>query len=274
MKKLFILLTTIIIFNACSSTRVRLVPQGGKPPAKLAVVIPNNETNDLLGGYVLRNLFHKELVRIGGKGYIIQPRKKTDKLLNEAGLTDGGQIDHVFTPLEVCQILGVDGLVYIDIEEIGIKILPFYHSRYIVANYRLYNFNRLVWQKPVNITNRVVEIKKAINTISDISNGDYDKAAQKVGTSVGVQIAAKVIIATAFDHELKPELILNMQQAVSSIPYGSKFDKLYLKLVKKRLEKLDQMVKDGVNLEEAFVGPTTEKEEVVTEENGINVITH
>ena len=114
MKKIFVLLIMILSLVSCAEKK-RLIQktQIGRAPAKLAILPSTNISNDILGGFVIRNLTYKKFQE-NYKGYEVQDIATTDSILISEGVSDGGLLN-LFTPLELCQMLGVDGLLYIDI---------------------------------------------------------------------------------------------------------------------------------------------------------------
>lgn len=270
MKKLLLILIVLFAFTSCAEKkRIIQKTQYGKPPAKLAILPSENLSNDVLGGFVLRNLTYQKL-QINNKNYEIQDIAATDSLLISEGITDAGLLK-LFTPNELCQILSVDGLLYVDIYTMGMKITPFYHSRYIDSQFRLYNFSNLVWQKPINIANRVVDINGALNALNNIANGRIGDAIGDAAGQMIVQGIVKIGTATLFDHELKPEMIMVTDDLLLNIPYGSNNNIEYVDTVYKKLEKLTELKEKK---EPLVLGDEVEAEleEVKVVESGINIV--
>lgn len=270
MKKLLLILMVLLVFTSCAEKkRIIQKTQYGKPPAKLAILPSENLSNDVLGGFVLRNLTYKKL-QLNNKNFEIQDISTTDSLLISEGITDAGLLK-LFSTNELCQILSVDGLLYIDIYTMGMKITPFYHSRYIDSQYRMYNFSNLVWQKSINIANRVVDINGAINALNNIANGRIGEALGDAAGQMLVQGIVKIGTATLFEHELKPEMVLVTDDLLLNLPYGSNNNVEYLETVNKKLDKLTELKEKK---EPLILGDELEVqlEEVTIVENGINVI--
>lgn len=240
MKKLLFLMTILFIFTSCAE-RKRLIQktQYGRPPATIAILPSENLSNDVLGGFVLRNLTYQRLLQ-NNRAYNIQDIATTDALLLSEGISDGGLLK-LFTPNELCQILAVDGLLYIDIYSMGMKITPFYHSRYIDSQFRLYNFSSLVWQKPVHLANRVVDFEGAINAINNIAKGNLGEAFSNAAGQMIVQGIIKLGTATLFEHELKPEMIMVIDNFLLDLPYGQKNNIEYMESAYKKLEILNDL---------------------------------
>lgn len=269
MKRIILVLLLLLLVACAPKNRVVQKVHGGKPPAKLAILPSANLTNDVLGAMLIRNLVYEKLQE-NNKGYEIQDIALTDSLLLSEGISEGGLLN-IMTNLQLCQLLEVDGLLYVDVYDMGMKILPFYHSRYVDFQVRLYSFSRLVWQKPVNIANRVIDVEGAIGALDSITNGQYDEALVDAGSSVAVQAAVKIGTATIADHELKPEFIMGVDEFFRDIPFGTASDMDYLVEVNESLEKLTLQKENGEELdlgEELIL----EEEEISVEEKGINWI--
>jgi hypothetical protein len=244
---------------------------GGPPPARLAILPANNFSNDVLGGYVQRNLIYKAL-KENPRGYLVQNINTTNERLINAGITDGALLS-AFHPLELCEILDVDGLLYIDIYDMGIKSLPFYNSRYIYLNVRLYNFEKFIWQKVVNINNRHIDIEGALDSIDKISQGKVKEAFKKAGDSVATQVIVKLGIATLFEHELKPEMLMAVDDIVSIIPKGRSQNNKYWKEVDSKLKELHLKAKNNEELVPAEEKNRVRQQyEMMVQEQGINII--
>lgn len=270
MKKSLVFVMMLMVFVACGpKQRVMQKVQGGDLPAKVAILPCINVTNDILGGFVIRNLVHKELTE-KYKNYEVQDIVYTDEMLATKGITDGALLG-ALNNLEICQLLGVDGLIYVDVYDMGMKILPFYHSRYVDFQVRMFNFNRLVWQKPVNIANRVMDLDGAMDAINQVSSGDYKSALENAGTSVGVQALVKVGVATLMEHELKPEFLMGIEEVYRALPYGNSENMKYRKKAEEKLAILNaQKEKEEV----LTLGDEVEAEEVLVDvgETGLTTV--
>ncbi len=269
MKRIILTLLLLLLVACTPKNRIVQKVQGGKPPAKLAILPSTNLTNDVLGAMLIRNLVYEKLQK-NNKGYEIQDLALTDSILLSEGINEGGLLN-IMTHLQLCQLLGVDGLLYVDVYDMGMKILPFYHSRYVDFQVRLYTFSRLVWQKPVNIANRIIDVKGALGAIDSINEGSYDEVLIDAGSSVAVQTAVKIGTATVAEHELKPEFIMGVDDFFRDIPFGSGGDMDYLIKVNENLDTLTEQKEAGEELdlgEELIL----EEEEISVGEKGINLV--
>lgn len=270
MKKLILFILVLFMFTSCAEKkRIIQKTQYGRPPGKIAILPSENLSNDILGGFVLRNLTYQKLQQ-NNKSYEIQDISTTDSLLISEGIGDSGLLK-LFSPNELCEILQVDGLLYVDVYNMGMKITPFYHSRYIDTQYRLYNFSNLVWQKPINVANRVVDLNGAFNALNSIANGNFGDALGSAAGEMILQGIVKLGTATFFEHELKPEMLMVTEEFWVNVPFGSKNDLEYIESVHKKLEKLTELRK---NKQPLILGDEKEAEfeEIIRVETGINVI--
>ena len=78
MKKTFLLLLILVLVTGCAEKK-RLIQktQIGTPPVRLAILPSTNQTNDILGGIVLRNVTYKRFQE-QNRNYDIQDITQTD----------------------------------------------------------------------------------------------------------------------------------------------------------------------------------------------------
>ncbi len=106
----FSLIFFIFILAGCSSTSKVYIKSDNiwNPPRIVAVLPFANMSKDEQGPVMVRLLF---IQKLNDKGYIVQDPNETDKILQDLGITYGGQLNSI-TPEELDQQLGVDGLFY------------------------------------------------------------------------------------------------------------------------------------------------------------------
>lgn len=248
--KLF-LLFVFLIFIGCTPKKnyvLKAIPSIS--PAKLAILPINNNTNDVAGGLVFRNIIFNDFQK-NNYGYKIQDLEKTDKLLNEAGISDGGQL-RFLRPIELSEILGVDGLLYIDLDELNFMTYPYYHNRSVKATFFLYNFEKLIWVKPIRVAIKYFGISSMLDTINGAINGDSQKLNDGI-TQTAIDIAIhqgiKYTTIVGFNHELIPEMTLIGKKLSSIIPRGSKDNLDYVK--KSDIE--IKFLRDKINNKESII---------------------
>ena len=228
----------ILTFTGCSSSRALLKSETTEAPAKIAVLPVDNLTNDVAEAQIIRQVIQATLVE-NYKGYQVQSLEETDELLRNAGLTDGGQLN-VFHPIELNEILGVDGLLYLDLTELELLTLPFYHVRRADLTYRLYNMGRLYKEKPVVIANRFIDIYGVLKTIEDPSAG-----AERALTGMAIGQGVRFVTAGIADHELKPEMIMVATEILNGLPNGQTDNIGYVEKVEEELTGLRTRIEAG-----------------------------
>jgi hypothetical protein len=228
----------ILLFGCVREERVLRVSPGTSP-AKLALLPVNNLTNDVQGAQMFRDLLYKRL-KEHSKGYELMEVEAIDKILNGSGITDGGQLS-VARPIELCELLGVDGLLYTDIENLDLLTLPFYHIRRVKAQFRLYSFEKLIWLKSINTSNRYIEVENILKTIDDPEAG-----LKMAGESMLVHQGIKFSTIALFGHELRPEMEMTLDKFLLQLPWGSSQNSPYLEKASARLEKLHKAVAEKI----------------------------
>ncbi len=247
-KRLVFCVVLSIIFVSCSSTRKVLKSETNKSPAKLAILPIDNYTNDVNGSRILREVIYKTLLE-NSKGYEVQDIETTDALLRDVGITDGGQLK-IISPIEISEVLGVDGLLYLKLDQMELLTLPFYHVRRIDCTYGLYNLGKLVREKPILVANRFVDVYGIFQTLDNPNKGG-ERALKGMAIGQGVRF----VTAGIAEHELKPEMYMVSTEILSNLPKGSADDKGYLKEVENTLEDLRKKVREGKE-----ISPSNKKE--------------
>lgn len=264
MKKGVLSILLILVFlSGCVSRKMILRSETKTPPAKLAILPINNLTNDVAGSQALREIICNTL-KNNPKGYTIQNIETTDELLMNEGITDGGQLKLVH-PIETTEILGTDGLLYVDLEELSLITLPFYHVRKIYLTYRLYNMGRLYAERPLVVANRFLDINGILKTLDDPSEG-LAHAAEGIAIHQGVRL----LTAAIGKHELQPEMSMISMKLLRTIPVGMSGDEEYEEQIEKDIHYLREKVKKGENLT-----PEEKKQEYIEDqltEEGILIV--
>jgi len=236
-----LLLFLILIFTGCSSSRALLKSETTEVPAKIAVLPVDNLTNDVAGAQIIRQVIQATLAE-KYKGYEIQSLDVTDQLLRDAGVTDGGQLN-VFHPIELNEILEVDGLLYLTLTELELLTLPFYHVRRADLTYRLYNMGRLYKEEPVVIVNRFVDIYGVLKVVEDPSAG-----AERALTGMAIGQGVRFVTAGIADHELKPEMAMVATQLLNSLPKGQADNRGYVEKIERELVDLRARIEEGESI--------------------------
>jgi len=270
--KLFLLFILLIFIGCTPKKNFVLKPTSSISPAKLAILPINNNTNDVAGGFVFREIIYNSFKQNNCR-YDIQNFKKTDKLLNEAGITDGGQLQFL-KPIELSEILGVDGLLYIDLDELDFLTYPYYHTRSVKGTFSLYNFDKLVWIKPIRIAIKYFGIKSALDTISGAISGDDDKlnnGMTQAGLDIAIHQGIKYATIVGFNHELSPEMVMVSEKLSSVIPKGNQNNLIYVKQIEKKIKYLKNKVSNNESIitDEMYI---EEKEKIYVLEEIIPIL--
>lgn len=231
----------LIFFTGCSSRRMVRQSETNVPPAKLAILPIDNLTNDVSGAEVLREVIYAAFIE-NPKGYEVQPMQKTDELLLNEGITDGGQLSLVH-PIELSEILGTDGLLYIKLEELSLITLPFYHVRKIDMTYRMYNMGKLYIEEPLVVANRFLDINGILKTIDDPSNG-----LAYAGQGIVIHQGLRFLTAGLGKHELRPEMGMISLKLLRTLPIGLAGSEEYMQQVEKEILKLREKFMNNENI--------------------------
>jgi len=254
-RRKILLVFILLIFVSCASRKelvLKATPY--RTPTTLAILPVNNNTNDVAGGFVFRQIIYNHFSE-NNLGYRIQNSEKTDKLLNEAGITDGGQLQFL-KPIEICEILGVDGLLYIDLDELDLMTYPYYHNRSVQGTFMLYNFEKLVWVNPMRVAVKYYGLSSALDTVSGAINGDSDqlnKGLTEAGVEIAIHQGIKFATIAGLKHELAPEMSILGRDLLNILPRGNFSNREYveesdleIKLLREKVSKKQSIVSDDM----------------------------
>jgi hypothetical protein len=180
-------------------------------PTQIAVLPTINQTTDLLGGLVFRNLFYLELQE-DYSAYLI-PIEIVDTLLNEEGITQGGQLAAVENP-ELFQILKADGLLFIELLACDYQTLGISETRRVKAHFTLITPpDEIRW----DFEYEVDEGKSVVDTFLGLL-GDPKSALKDTAEDFGRQLAHKGGRMWLLKHPLKPEMDKVIEEAIDDLP--------------------------------------------------------
>ncbi len=128
------LLGALVSFTGCAASQV-FVSKTYVRPQRIAVLPMSNETNDLDGPGLARQVLYNTLSE---RGYQLVPLAEIDEKLKAQGFTDGGQLKAA-TPQKIGKWVGADGLFYTTLEEFNYIILGYYAQRTVKIEGHLYN---------------------------------------------------------------------------------------------------------------------------------------
>jgi len=205
-----LLLALPIVCVSCGPKAKFLAPDYSKPD-NIAILPTVNQTIDVKGGIVFRNLFYLELQK--KKTYTIVNNEMVDSLLNENGITDGGQLKTT-TNEELCNILKTDGLIYVDLIECKYQSIGISETRKIKVNLKLYTrTNRLLWEDERKVDHGKSAASSIFGAVLNPTG-----ALKKAGSDLVEQNVVKGLKGWLLDHELKPEMDEVVQITVKTLP--------------------------------------------------------
>jgi hypothetical protein len=212
MRTRFYLLGLLLSFSliACSPKAKFLAPEY-RPPEKIAILPTINQTIDVKGGIVFRNIMYLKLTQ--KKYAVLLENNIVDSLLNEKGITDGGQLK-TMTNEELFNALNVDGIIYVDLLECEYKTLGVSETRKIKANFKLYSRpSHLIWEDEKKVDNGKSAASSIFGAILD-PVGTMKESAKDLGK----QVVMKAVKGWLLDHELKAEMEETLNKSLATLP--------------------------------------------------------
>ncbi len=208
--KLYLISLIAILIASCSPTPKYISPDYARPN-QLAILPTINQTTDINGGIVLRNLFFQELNK---KYYInIMDNLATDTALNEAGITDGGQLTTISND-ELFILLKVDGLLYIELNECNYQTVGISESRHVAARFKMYTVpSGLIWEDEREVKYGKSAIESAFAFINDPT-----KTLKNSGKDLKKQLGDKALKMWLLEHELLPEMTEIVTTTLKTLP--------------------------------------------------------
>ena len=203
------LILFILIFLSISSCKHR--SPSFRMPERVAILPTINQTTDVLGGIVFRNMFYLEL-KEEYSAYLL-PIEIVDKLLNEEGITQGGQLEAVEN-LELFKILNADGLLYIELLACDYQTLGISETRRVKVNFTLITPPQ---EKRWNFEFEIDEGKSVVDTFLGLL-GDPKSVLKDTAEDFGRQLANKGGRMMVLKHPLKPEMDKVIEEAIDDLP--------------------------------------------------------
>lgn len=217
----WILPLTAILFLcfSCAPPAKFLAPNFEKPE-RVAILPAINQTTDVAGGIVFRNLLYKKLM---DKEYTrVIPNNHVDSLLNLQGITDGGQLVAIKDE-ELFRVLGVDGLIYLELLECTYQSLGISETRHVKTNLalKLYPGNK-IWEDER-------EIKEGKSIFQTIFSGILDPIGtlSQTAQDLTLQYTIKGLNMWLLDHELKPEMDEIINTSFNTLPKSAPVHRPY-----------------------------------------------
>ncbi len=196
----------ILLLLSCKPQRAKF-----HMPEQIAVLPTINQTTDVLGGIVFRNLFYLKLEEDYSQ-YLI-PVELVDTLLNEEGITQGGQLAAVENT-DLFKILKADGLLFVELLACDYQTLGISETRRVRVHFNLITTPAdTLW----DFEYEVDEGKSVVDSFFGLL-GDPKSFVKDTAKDFGEQIAQKGGRMWLLKHALKPEMEKVIEEAVDNLP--------------------------------------------------------
>lgn len=142
-------LVSCLLASACV-TLPPIEPNAASPIRSVAILPFINNTNDVDGPAVMREIFTAEM---GRYYYVIKPLAETDQILkDQMGITLGSQLD-MAKPQQLGEKLGVDGVIYGSLEDFSHKITGVYNVKRVRVRVKMVNCKtgETVWSNGIGV---------------------------------------------------------------------------------------------------------------------------
>ena len=154
--RIFVVLSVAALLGSCAATHGGYKVDSFQSPLPVAVLPVNNMSNDLKSGQMFRELFKNSLQDMG---YPVAKNGDVDYLLQQNGLTDGGQLTNI-PPERLCQMLGVDAVFIGNLEKANQLTTGFYNKKEVRVTMKLFRRSDLLWADTADETKKDI----ALNT--------------------------------------------------------------------------------------------------------------
>ncbi len=186
----------------CAPAGKYTVRPGYKPPALVAVLMFDNDSNDLDAPDVVRYWFNERLTE--KKGYHTIPLSDVDAVLNLHGIKDGGQLAAIKAQ-DLGRELNVPALIYGEVLDFGYQTTGFLNIRKVRARFRMVDAQsgETLWETEGNGANSSAAIS---------AQGALDAGIRSLGT----QLAEK-----SLNSPLRTEVWDMIWDAIQYLPRGT-----------------------------------------------------
>jgi hypothetical protein len=190
MNKFLPIILFLFILISCKPSP-RFISPDYKRPKRAAILPTINQTNDVKGSILIRLIFYQQMKK---KKYTeILDINSVDSILNNEGITDGGQLG-LISQNELFKILNVDGLFHIELLVCKTTLLDDDELGKVKVNLKLYKpESKLIWED---------EREEKAKHGSSSSGGLSDMFAEYIGKTVAKAVLQGTL-SWIFDHELK-----------------------------------------------------------------------
>ncbi|MDI6840186.1 MAG: DUF799 family lipoprotein [bacterium] len=189
----------LAIIGACYP-RVKTAPEFA-PPKLVAILLLDNQSNDLQIAGLVRDVFFKKLA---DRGFNLAPLAVVDTLLLNLGITDGGQLG-VVAPCELGDSLGADWLVYGTVVEASYITTGIYLKKSVKLNFNIVNAlnGATIWEG------------KGEGTKSEL-HLDFKEAGKEF-----IEQLKEKVVRGILDHPLREEAEQAVDEALANLPWPS-----------------------------------------------------
>ncbi len=203
---IFFVILTLYLLHC--SPNAQFISRHYSRPHTLAILPTINHTSDVNGAIVFRNLLY---VYLAQKNYSsLLSNTVVDSLLNQAGITAGGQLKTISIK-ELFQMLQVDGLLFVELQECNYLTIGLLERRTVRAHlWLILPPERLVWEDTREVDHLQTEVLDTLD--------DPEKLLKKSVSQLGEQLAIKGLKMWLLEHELKPEMIEVIHQLLRRLP--------------------------------------------------------
>jgi hypothetical protein len=135
------ILFAALLLISCASHRRGYKADSFQAPLPVAVLPVDNMSNDLSSARMFRELFKNSLQDLG---YPVAKNSDVDFLLQQNGLTDGGQLRNI-PPENLCRMLGVDAVFIGTLEKANQLTTGIYNKKQVRVSMKLFQRSDLLW---------------------------------------------------------------------------------------------------------------------------------
>lgn len=168
----FLLPVMGVTLVACSGAKVRYVKTDFTAPDIVAVLPPDNRSNDVTAPRAVAGAVSSALM---GMGYFPIASPPQELILQRMGLTDGGQIN-AFKLSDIAKSLGTDGLARIVVEDfnkinLGVYVSPTVEATLTLIDAsgdKLWESNSKFTQKQFNVTIEAIAQNAGAELMGDL----------------------------------------------------------------------------------------------------------
>jgi hypothetical protein len=210
LKHRFIILIWLIFLGACLPQAKFLAPDYARP-GRVAILPTINQTTDVSGGIVIRNLLYEELE--DEETFALLHPLQIDSLLNLEGITDGGQLSSM-ADSTLQRILVADGLLYITLLECEFSSIGISSTRIVRVNFKLYTADHnLLWEDEREVDKGKSVVETVIGMLVD-----PETTVEESVEDFGEQMGEKAMKMWLTEHELKDEMLEIIHNSIDTLP--------------------------------------------------------